>query len=191
VAKGTTKARRLNAAQRLFAHALARPGISQAAAYREAYPNASQRTSEVESTRLLKNPAVAALVEGLRSKQVAQLDETAQEVLDELRHVGMARLSRVLVSQPDGTVKIRPLTEWTEHELAALSEVDVEALFEWDGVERTHVGSTVRLRMKGKQAALETLAKHHKLVTDTVDHKHSGTVYVVDPYGAPPAEGGE
>lgn len=135
----------------------------------------------MEGSKLLRKPAVAAYVESLRAKQIKKLDSKAQAVIDELEHVAMARLTRVVRLHPEDanrSVSIKPIEEWGEHEHAALSKIDVEKLFDGSGQDRVHVGDVVKLEMKGKQAALETLAKHHRLLVDKVEHEHSGTIEV-------------
>lgn len=180
--------RGLNDRHRLFAHLVARPGVSAAAAYREVYPNASASTAETEGPALLRKPQVAELVAKLRDRTLEKVDAKSEEVLAELRHLAFARLSRVLKISKDGdSISVKPLEEWEEHELAALTDVDVEALFEGRGDERTHVGNILKLKMRAKQGALETLAKHHGLLKDVVEHR--GTILLWDPYAKPPATG--
>jgi phage terminase small subunit len=177
----------LNARQRLFAHEVLRQG-SAAAAYFEVY-GCAKSTAETNGPALLRKAQVAAYVESLRKAQLARVDSKAEEVLAELRHVALGRLSRCLDIQPDGSVKVKPLDQWTEHELAALTDVDVEALFEGQGEERYAAGNLVKLKMRGKQAALEALMKHHGLLKEVVEHR--GSIAVIDPYAKPPAEAGE
>jgi phage terminase small subunit len=152
--------------QRLFAHLLAKPGVSQAAAYLEAYPGVTQRTAEVEGSKLLKKPEVSAYVEKLREKALAKVESKAEEVLAELHHLGLARLSRV--TNDDGSMK--PLSEWPEREKAALSKLEVKEYFGKpvttdDGAVMTPLlGRSVKARMDAKLGALNTLAEHHGLV---------------------------
>jgi phage terminase small subunit len=159
-------ARGLTAAQRLFAHLVSAPGVSQAAAYLEAFPGVTQRTAEVEGSKLLKKPEVAELVERLREKRLAKVDSRSEQVLEELHHLGLARLSRV--TNDDGSMK--PLSEWPEREKAALSKLEVKEYFGKpvtadDGAVVTPLlGRSVKARMDAKLGALNTLAEHHGLV---------------------------
>lgn len=181
--RAPTKA--LSARERLFAHEYVRQRFNgtQAAIAAGYAENSARQTA----ARLLSKAALKAYIDRLSEKAIAKVDEKAQEVLDELRHMAMGRVSRCVRIEPDGSVKVKPLEEWTEDDKAALTDIDIEAIFEGRGDERTHVGNIVKLKMKAKHAALETLAKHHKLLVDRVEHEHSGTVYVVDPYGEAPA----
>lgn len=185
--RAVTKA--LSARERLFAHEYVRHKFNgTAAAIAAGY---AENSAKVTASRLLSKANLKAYVERLQERAIAKVDEKAQEVLDELRFVGMARMSSVLQLQPDGSVKIKPIDQWGESERAALTDIDVKAIFEGYGEDRTHVGNVVKVGGRGKVAALETLAKHHKLLVDRVEHEHSGTVYVVDPYDAPPAPDAE
>lgn len=185
----TKKRAGLTAQQRLFAHELAANGGNQTeAAISAGY---SARSARNQGARLMANEDIRALVADLNAKRLAKVDAKADAVLAELRHVGMARLSRVIRIHPDQTpsVSVLPLEEWGEDELAALTKVDVEKIFENLGRDgRVHVGDIVKLEMKGKLAALETLAKHHGLLKEVVEHR--GDFLLVNPYALPPGGGG-
>jgi phage terminase small subunit len=161
----------LSPRERLFAHCVVLPGISQTEAARQAGYGGQDDTLSSQATRLIRRPKVAALVEQLRAKQTSKIDSKAQKILDELEHLALARLSRVVKVHPDSTpsVSILPIEDWEEHERAALSKIDVEKIFDGAGKDRIHVGDIVKLEMKAKQAALDTLAKHHGLVKDKLE----------------------
>lgn len=181
----------LSARERLFCHLYVRCKRNGTQAALESGYGNTEGSAAVLASRLLKKVHVKAYLDKLEEKQLEKVDSKAQEVLDELRHVAMARLSRVVRIHPDsiGSVSVKPIEEWGEHEQAALTELDVEKIFDGTGEERTHVGDILKLKMKGKQAALETLAKHHKLLVDKVEHEHTGEIRVIDPYAEPPAVG--
>jgi phage terminase small subunit len=188
--KTTKPEGKLSARERLFCHEVVRCHGNQTKAAEAA--GYSERSAGQIASRLMKKVKVRELIEKLNARVLEKVDAKAQEVLDELRHVAMARLSRVVKLHPGDShrsVSIKPVEEWSEHELAALTKVDVEKIFDGSGQERIHVGDIVKLEMKGKQAALETLAKHHKLLVDKVEHSHSGEVRLVqDPYALPAEE---
>jgi phage terminase small subunit len=153
----------LTAQQRLFAHEFVRDHNATKAAERAGY---SARTAGQQGSRLLKNVKVAELVGRLEEKHLAKVDSKAEQVLAELHHLGLARLSRV--TNDDGSVK--PLSEWPEREKAALTKLEVKEYFGKpvqadDGALVTPlVGRSVKARMDSKLGALNTLAEHHGLV---------------------------
>ncbi len=89
------------------------------------------RGADVQAVRLLGNARVKAAVDAGAAKQHAQLDLTAQKVLDELLGVGYAEVA------------------------------------------------STDVRVSDKLRALELLAKHLGLLTEQVDHKHSGRFELV------------
>jgi phage terminase small subunit len=126
----------------------------------------SEHTAGQQGSRLLKRVKVAELVAQLEEKLLAKAGSKAEEVLAELHHLGLARLSRV--TNDDGSMK--PLSEWPEREKAALSKLEVKEYFGKpvttdDGAVMTPLlGRSVKARMDAKLGALNTLAEHHGLV---------------------------
>jgi phage terminase small subunit len=118
------------------------------------------------ASRLLKKAEVAAYIAELEAKALAKVDSKRDQVLAELHHLGLARITRV--QNDDGSLK--PKSEWPEAELAALTSLEVreklgKPVMTDDGVAVVPVVSrSVKARMDSKLGALNTLAEHHGLV---------------------------
>jgi len=120
---------------------------------------------KVTASRLLTKANVAAYVAELEAKALAKVDSKRDQVLAELHHLGLARVTRTL--GPDG--KPLPVSEWPEAERAALTQLEVrETLGKPDekGAQAV-VERRVKARFDQKLGALNTLAEHHKLVKRT------------------------
>lgn len=163
---GTRRARaqsNLTPRERRFAHEYVKDHNATRAARDAGY---SEHTAGQQGSRLLKRVKVAELVERLESKHLAKLDSKAEQVLAELHHLGLARLTRTL--GPDGSPL--PLDQWPEAERAALTKLEVRELLADrvmadTGETRTVVvGRVYKSRMDSKLGALNTLAEHHGLV---------------------------
>jgi phage terminase small subunit len=162
----------LTSRERLFCHLYVKGDEQQrhnatAAARGAGYRNGPGLGSQ--ASRLLKKGKVATLVAQLEKTALAKVDSKRDEVLAELHHVGLARLSRCIRIEADGSLKVKPVEEWSESERVALTEANMEAIFEGRGEERTHVGNLVKLKMASKLGALQTLAEHHGIIKKDAD----------------------
>jgi phage terminase small subunit len=131
---------------------------------------------KVTGARLLTRANVAELIAELERKHLAAVDSRAEEVLAELHHLGLARLSRL--QNDDGTLK--PRSEWPEREQAALTKLRVKeilgpatAMSDTGELVQTVVGRVVTAEMGSKLGALQTLAEHHGLVKRKLEVEHT------------------
>ncbi len=163
---GTKRARGsrpLSARERLFAHEYIKDHNGARAARDAGYAESS---AKVTAARLLTRANVAELVARLEEKALARAGSKADEVLQELHNLGLARLTRTL--GPDGSPL--PLDQWPEAEKAALTKLEVreilaDRVMADTGETRTVViGRIHKTRMDSKLGALNTLAEHHGLV---------------------------
>jgi len=155
----TDKGERLTDRQRRFAHHYVRTHNGTKTALAVGCPN--PKAAKERASKWLAQVAVRRLVDELEGRVLEKVDSKAEEVLAELRHVAMARLSRCI----DGD-RVMPLSEWGEHELAALGKIEVTDV---DGGEAKTAGHVHRIELKDKARALELLAKHHRLLIDRVE----------------------
>jgi phage terminase small subunit len=168
--------RPLSARERLFCHLLAIPGTSQTQAAMDAGYSKDPASAATQASRLLTRAKVRELRDELVAAQLAKVASKGDDVVAELHHVGMARLSRCL----NDDLSVKPLKDWTEHELAGLGKVEVEELFAGRGEERMQVGFLRKLEMKDKKGALDSLAKIHGLLRDEVDLNLKGHAAIAE-----------
>lgn len=132
------------------------------AAIRSGYsPNGVEATA----SKLLTVAKVADRINALLSLQEKRLDIKADEILKELRRVGMSDVRELY--REDGTVK-HP-TEWPDDLARAVSSIEVEELFEFVNGEKVWIGYTKKIKLWSKTQALDMLGKHKKLFTDRVE----------------------
>ena len=130
------------------------------AAIRAGYAESSAKDCGWEN---LQKPAVqAALHEAMdaRSKRTAI---TADRVLQELAHLGFARMDDYAEWGPKG-VTLKQSEGLTEDQLRAVGEVSETV---------TQHGGTIRFKLHDKLGALEKLGKHLGLFVERVEHSGS------------------
>lgn len=155
---------RLTPKQRRFAHEFVTDHNATRAARAAGYRDGPGL--RVSASNLLRKPLVAELVAQLEKELLAKVDSKADQVVRELHHLGLARITRLL--NADGSVK--PREEWPEAEAAAVSEFTVKEIVEprldpeTGEIKPTVVGRVVTIEMDSKLSALKTLMEHHGLV---------------------------
>jgi phage terminase small subunit len=115
---------------------------------------------------LLKQPGVKAAIEAAQKAQYKRIHMTKEAVL-----AGLAEIASVDVRDlfnEDG--ELLPLKEIPPGVRRAIAGIDVEELFEGRGESRKKVGRARKIKLWDKVRALEMLAKHHKLITEKVEH---------------------
>lgn len=147
--------------QQVFVNEYLKTSNATAAAKSAGY---SEKTAYVQGSRLLRNPAIQALI----AKRRAKYDIQADRVLAEIAKIGFANIADYIVITKDGKAEI-DLSACTTEQLAAISEIrtDVAAGGSGDGV-RQRV-DRITLKMHGKLDALTLLARNLKLLTDKVE----------------------
>lgn len=120
---------------------------------------------EATASKLLTVAKVADRINALISLQEKRLDIKADEILKELRRVGMSDVRELY--KEDGTVK-HP-KEWPDDLARAVSSIEVEELFEFVNGEKVWIGYTKKIKLWSKTQALDMLGKHKKLFTDRVE----------------------
>ena len=108
---------------------------------------------------LLKNYKVAAVLAERRAALASKVEVTQADVLRELARVAFSDL-RDLVSWGAGGVEVKPSSELTDDVSGSVSEV-VET--------RNRLGTTTRVKMHDKLAALRVLATYTGLIRESGD----------------------
>lgn len=124
----------------------------------------SKKTADVQGPRLLGNVAVShAVADGTR-KQLERADLSAARVLEEYRRLAFIDCRSFL----DGSGNLKPVSEWTDEQGAALAsfEVIIKNAEAGDGkTDKVH-----KIKLWEKTRALDSLAKHFNLLTEQVHH---------------------
>lgn len=140
-------------------------------AYQRGYPKAKRASAQANFVRLLKNAEFQARLDELHSVQVAKSIMTRDEVLQETTKLGRANMLDYVRIGKDGT----PFIDWTalnRDQAAAIVSVQVEERLERrldaeSGEYENVPVRKVKFTTASKMAALELLAKHHKIVDNS------------------------
>lgn len=128
-----------------------KPGL----AYRRAgYQPTNDRSANVAASKLLKRPDIQAYLGELMETRSSQTGITAIEVIQELRHIAMARQG-TYVSWRDGVVTFVNSHNLTPEEMAAVASVSFETRN--FGEDTT---TTMQFKLHDKVKALGMLMRH-------------------------------
>jgi phage terminase small subunit len=149
--------RKLN--HRHEAYILARvAGKMGAVAAREA--GFGERRARQTAYELEQDPAIRARIAELRAEKLRALHMDADEIL--------ARAAMIARSDPralfDEKGNLRPLSELSDQEAAAIAGIESSEEFDGKGKDRVKVGDVRKVRLRDPMPALRLLAEHKKLV---------------------------
>lgn len=184
MARSRPLTRPLTAQQRRFVELLvADPTLSPTAAYRQAYPRATQKSAEEASSRLSRDVRVAALLDASRTRVLARAESKADRVLRELDVVGFSSVAHYQIAD-DGHVE---LTDGAPRSaIRAVSSIKRT-------VKRFAGGETIttEIRLWPKVEALRLRGQVEKLFTgDKGDGRDEPGVLILPPLQIPqPPEG--
>lgn len=127
-----------------------------------------------QGTKLLREPEVARAVEMALQKREAQIERTAERVLEEVGNIAFSDLRKLF--REDGS--LLPPSEWPDSAALAVSSVKVNELFEWQprddggrGKEKVQVGFTKEVKLWDKLGALDKLGNYFKLWENRIELK--------------------
>lgn len=152
----------MNDKQRRFISEYLKDQNAGAACIRAGY---TKKASRRVGCYLLKRPEIKNAVRLGLKKITDKCEVTAERVIAELGRLAFSDM-RQLYNAEGG---LRPINEWPEDVARAVAGIDTDELFEGVGREREQVGVTKKVRLWTKNHALETLARHFKLLTDKVE----------------------
>lgn len=122
------------------------------------------KVAKVYASRYLDRPHVLMELARRRSELLAKNELSLERVLEELRRVGLSRLSDVVSWNDQGVLYINPKQELTEDQLSAIASIEEEpGMF----------GSRLRVTMHKKVDALKDLRKH--LAPSLAEARFGGT----------------
>lgn len=153
--------------QEAFACGLAQ-GLSQAEAYRRAYP-ASLKWKDQSvwdaASRLAAHAEVQHRVAGMAQKAAKANEVTVERVLREIARLAFQDPRKFFT--PAG--EPLPLHELDDDTAAALAGFEVLELWEGKGESRQFVGYVKKYKLADKGANLERLGRHLKMFTDRLE----------------------
>ena len=155
-----------------FAAALA-TGITQAAAYRQAFPRSLNWKDETvwrKASLMAANGEVRARVEELSKKAASANDVTVERVVRELARLAFFDIAK-LVGEDGRPLAIHQIDEDTRRAVVGLDVATV-------GNDQQGVGEVLKIKLADKRASLETLGRHLKMFVDKVEL--SGSVALAD-----------
>jgi phage terminase small subunit len=130
----------------------------------------SKNGARAQAYRLLANANISAEIAELTAKTCTKLEISAEKVLQEL--------ARLAFLDPRTNGSLRNVTELDDDTAACISGMEVQHVYQGQGVERVKIGVCRKIKFADKGANLERLGRHLELFTDKVEH--SGTVEQVD-----------
>ncbi|MCO1336076.1 terminase small subunit [Microbulbifer sp. OS29] len=138
-------------------------------AYRLAYPNAAQRSAEVEAAKLLRKPEVANYIEKAQRARSERTQINADYVLSRLVEIDQMDVLDIL--NDDGSLK--PISEWPKVWRQYLAGMDLAELWEGRDDKRKTVGVLKKIKWPDKLKNLELLGKHIgvQAFRDRVNHE--------------------
>lgn len=158
-----------------FAAGLAQ-GLSQAAAYRQAFPNSrkwSDNAVHVNASKLAAEAKVQLRAAELGAKAAAANQVTVERVVAELARLAFFDVRR-LVDATGAPLSLHDLDEDTARAIAGLEVARV-------GNFEVGVGEVLKFKLADKGANLERLGKFLKMFTDNVNLNVAGGVNVYLP----------
>lgn len=126
----------------------------------------SKKGVRVTASKLLSNTNIKTKLQKYSEKINSKLEITAVDVLNELAKIGMSNMKDVASWGPDG-VDIKSSDDLSDDETAAISEVS-DVL--------TEFSRTVKIKRRGKVAALKILKKHFDNIEDSKPSKGKQTL---------------
>lgn len=125
----------------------------------------SQAGAAAQGARLLKRPAIAAMIAERRARTMARLEVTEERVKQELAKLAFYDPGDLY----DNDGHLRPIKELDDITRAAIGGVEVETRMHPGGILQS---VTKKIKLADKRSALELLGKNLKMFTDV--HEHQG-----------------
>lgn len=124
----------------------------------------SPKTAGAIGEKLLKKAEISADIERRKTAQLERVEVRADEVLAELKRLGLSDLRDAFDSNGH-LLDVKSLPDDIAHSIAG---IEVEELFEGHGEDREHIGRVKKIKLWDKNKALESLGRHLQLFIDRV-----------------------
>jgi phage terminase small subunit len=127
----------------------------------------SKKSAKSVASRLMDDPRIQERIKTLMQARSKRTDISVDKVLKEIAKIAFSDLTEIF--KEDGSLK--PTSEWPRNMSRAISSVEIEELFDGYGDDRHQIGHTKKVKLWDKGRALELLAKHLGIITNTVEHR--------------------
>ncbi len=118
----------------------------------------SPKTAKQAGSRLLKHPGVRDLIDKLEADRLGRLSITADRIRNELAMIGFSRMDS-FVEVKNNRLKFKDFDKISKLDLAAVAEIS----------QKSGNVSERSIKLHGKVAALELMAKIEKMLTEKVE----------------------
>jgi hypothetical protein len=156
------KASGLTVPEEAFARLIS-TGMAQAEAYRIAYPKAQKwKDSSVypSASALANQPNIRLRVAEIQAPVFKKFELTLNRAIEEIMRIAYVDVNDMIAE--DGTVK--PISQIDPATRAAIANIEVTELFEWEGEgknkQKVWVGYLKKFKLHDKNQALDKLMKH-------------------------------
>lgn len=142
-------------------------------AYKSIYSSVSDRGADTCFSRLLKSVEFQSRIVEFQQLAVDKSVMSGLEVLQELTKIGRSDMRHYMKVGTDG----QPVLDWCDlspEQTAVIQEVTVEEFT--DGRSDKREVRRVKFKLVPKIPALELLGKHHGLLAEKLEVRHSGTI---------------
>jgi len=126
----------------------------------------SEKGAAQAGARLLTNVKVSAEIAMLTQKTCEKLEISAENVLRELARLAFLDPRKFY----DANGSLRNVTELDDDTAACIAGMEVQDVYQGQGVERVKIGVCRKIKFADKGANLERLGRYLKLFTDKVQH---------------------
>jgi phage terminase small subunit len=125
-------------------------------AYKKFHPKVTERTAEVEGSKFLRKPEVAAYLQQRELELQDKSQLTTERVLKELSRLVFIDVRKLY--KEDGSLKAPH--ELDDDTAAALASIETEELYDNSGEERKPIGKLKKVRLFNKSEAIRDAMKH-------------------------------
>jgi len=132
----------------------------------------SEKSARSQASKLLAIPEIQDRIDELNQERQARVQITTDMVLGELLKIARTDIGQAF----DENGSLKPLNQIPEDVRRAIQAIEVDELFEGQGIERSQVGLTKKIKFWDKVKSLELLGKHLKLFTERHEVQHNLTL---------------
>lgn len=125
----------------------------------------SQKTAGAVGHELLKKPEIAEAVAAMQQERARRMNISADRVLQELSRIAFFDPRKLL--NENGTPK--QMAELDDDTAAALAGMDVSEIYDGVGASRVTIGTTKKVKVADKVAALGLAMRHLGMLTDKIE----------------------
>lgn len=111
--------------------------------------------------------------EAYRSAMSKRDEQNKDVIIGQLREMSSADIAEAF---DKATNTLLPIHDIPPNVRAMIAAIEVEELFEGRGDNRTQIGYLKKIKLWDRNKAVETFARHHKMLVDKVEHNADQTL---------------